>query len=264
MSGEGLLQMSEGKLSKGVSGLFDRIRSGVYSVLFIWNRSPSKYPPIKQAGTTIASTPSNVLENSDFIFSMLFDGLTRSLRGKTLINTASVPVACNLSLAKQVHTAGGSFLEIPVSGSRGPAEQGTLIGMLAGNAEVSESIRPIIQPITRAAIYCGGIGQGLRMKYAVSFTGLDTQAFGQVLNAGPMASEYSRHKVQKMLSGDWTAEATVRYCYNLTQLIKSASEEVDTWSPIIELVGELYLGTKEMGLEGEDLSALTKIFSRLK
>ncbi|KAL4779083.1 putative NAD binding NADP oxidoreductase coenzyme F420-dependent [Aspergillus varians] len=281
-----------GFLGLGVMGLPMALNLARHYPLTAWNRSASKNAPITQAGGTISPTPSAVLANSDIIFSMLFDGpalqslfdtsFTTALHGKILINTSSVPVECNVSLAAQVHAAGGSFFEMPVSGSRGPAEQGQLVGMLAGDEALAQKILPIVKPMTRAAIYCGEIGQGLRMKYAVNLylitmmgglaeamnlaqaQGLDVGAFGKVLDAGPMASDYSRHKVGKMLRGDWTAEAAVKDCFNLTRLISDASDEAGTSSPIIDLVGELYGRAKEMGLEGEDMSALMKVFSRLK
>lgn len=110
---------------------------------------------------------------------------------------------------------------------------------------VAERINPILKPITSAAVYCSPIGSGLKTKYAVNdfliamtaslaesmslarAQGLDLQAFGEVLNAGPMASPYSRLKIEKTLSEDWSAQASMKDCYNSVQLVALAAKTAD-------------------------------------
>lgn len=258
--------------------------------LTVWNRSASRYPALEKLGASIAKSPSNVLEQSDVTFTMLFNGpaidsiiddkFLRAVQGKTIVNTSSVPVEFSQSFAQRVHQAGGNFIEMPVSGSKIPAEQGQLVGMISGDPEVAERIRAVFEPITCAAIYCGPIGSGLRMKYAVnslliSLTvglaesmnlaraqGLDLQAFGKVLEACPMASNYSKIKVKKMLDEDWSAQATIKDCYNSTQLIQSAAEDAKTQAPFIHLCGALYGQAKELGLGEEDMIAITKLMMK--
>ncbi|KAF5659383.1 gamma hydroxybutyrate dehydrogenase [Fusarium circinatum] len=224
----------------------------------VWNRNTAKCAPLFEVGAEAAKTPSAVIEKSDVIFTMLFDGraiqsmidsepndkFMKAMRGKTLINTSSVSVDFSHKLAQQVQDAGGKFVEMPVSGSKGPAEQGQLVGMMAGDPEVAEQIRPVVKPITTAAIYCGPIGSGLKAKYSINLflvsvttglaeslnlaraQGLDLEAFGQVLNSSPLASAYSKVKIAKILNGDWTPQAAVKDCYNSTELIKSAAQDV--------------------------------------
>ncbi|KAF9777061.1 hypothetical protein IL306_004673 [Fusarium sp. DS 682] len=128
----------------------------------VWNRNDAKCTPLIEAGAKAAKTPSEVVERSDFIFIMLFDDLAiesmidnetndnfmKAIRGKTIINTSSVSVEFSHKLAQQVQNARGKFIEMPVSGSKVPAEQGQLAGMMAGDSKISEQIRPIVKPIT--------------------------------------------------------------------------------------------------------------------
>ncbi|KAH6684971.1 hypothetical protein F5X68DRAFT_210438 [Plectosphaerella plurivora] len=255
--------------------------------LTVWNRSESKYPALIKAGAVVANSPAAVVENSDFIFTMLFDGSSlksilsddfrRSLRGKTLINTSSVTVGDSESLFRTVTEAGGSFIEMPVSGSRMPAEQGRLVGMMAGDEAACESIRPIVEPLTTSAIYCGPIGSGLRMKYAVNnylitmtaglaesmnlakAQGLDVKDFGEVIDAGPMASAYSRLKIDKMQREDWSAQASIDDCHNSTRLICAATAQAGTKGPLISLCEHLYGTAKDEGFGGEDMVAVIKV-----
>ncbi|EAW13623.1 NAD(P)-dependent oxidoreductase [Aspergillus clavatus NRRL 1] len=253
----------------------------------VWNRSPSKYPLLRQAGAIVAETPQELAEKTDVVFTMLFDenayqsilneDFWKALRGKTLVNSSSVSVEFSHYLAGEARKAGAQFIEMPVSGSKVPAEQGQLIGMLAGDFDTAQQVKSIVEPMTKDAIYCGNIGMGLKTKYAVNVflitmtaglaesmalakaQGLDIAAFGQVLDAGPMASAYSKMKIDKMVRQDYSPQATLEDCYNLTQLIVSASEEANAQTPLIQLCGSLYRRAIAQGHGKDDMIAVEKL-----
>ncbi|KAM0227363.1 hypothetical protein ACHAPO_011610 [Fusarium lateritium] len=255
--------------------------------LTVWNRSPSKYPLLRQAGANIADTPRQLVKDTDVIFTMvsndtafksvLDSGFKDVLRGKILINTSSVSIDFSKYIADEVHRAGGQFIEMPVSGSKVPAEQGQLIAMIAGDRIVAESIMPIVEPITKEAVYCGEIGMGLKTKYAVNLytitttaalaesmalaraQNIDIEAFGQVLNAGPLASAYSKIKMAKMISQDWSTQASITDCYTITQLIDSAAASINAKTPLIHLTGLLYKEAVDKGLGDRDIIAVEKV-----
>lgn len=256
----------------------------------VWNRTASKYPALTEAGAKIGHTPAQVAQHSDLIFTMLFDapaiqsvfddGFKRAIRNKTIVNTSSVPVEFSQELERQILRAGGSYVEMPVSGSKVPAEQGKLVGMMAGDKAVCDRVRRHVQPLTCASIYCGPTGSGLKMKYAINAylitmtaglaesmslaqaQGLDLDAFSEVLAAGPLASAYSRLKVDKVLARDWSAQAAIKDCYNSTQLIRAAAAEADSQSPLVGLCGELYSQAKASGMAEDDMIAVFKVLAR--
>ncbi|KAL2811421.1 putative NAD binding NADP oxidoreductase coenzyme F420-dependent [Aspergillus granulosus] len=256
--------------------------------LTVWNRSPSKHALLKETGAqfAISETPAKVIAQSDITFVMLFNASAiesilapdffHALRDKTLVNSSSIPVEFNEALAWRVRVAGGDFLEMPVSGSRVPAEQGQLVGLMAGDSQVADRIRPFVRPLTRSAVYCGPIGSGLKAKYAVNTLlitltvglsesvnlaraqDLDLKAFEQVLEACPMASAYSKLKAAKVRDEDWSAQASLKDCYNSTQLIESAAAAAGTRSPLMQLCGKLYKEAIETGLGEEDMISIAK------
>lgn len=260
--------------------------------VMVWNRSDSKYAALIEAGATVGKKPSQVVEQSDLIFTMLFDAsaiqsiidtdasFMKAMRGKTLINTSSVSVEFSHKLAEQVHAAGGHFIEMPVSGSKVPAEQGQLVGMMAGDQAIAEQFMPMVEPFTRAAVYCGPIGSGLKAKYAintflVSVTaglaesmnlaraqGVNLEAFGTVLNNCPLASPYSKIKVAKVLTNDWSPQAAVKDCYNSTELIKLAAKEAKAQSPLAQVCNALYKEAYDRGWAEEDMMSIYKLFSQ--
>lgn len=258
----------------------------------VWNRSNSKYAPLVAAGAKVAEKPSQVVQQSDVIFTMLFDApaiestmnndnsFLDSIRGKTLINTSSIPVDSSLKLANQIHKAGGDFIEMPVSGSKIPAEQGQLVGMMAGDAALCEKLKPIVEPLTKVAIYCGPIGSGLKAKYAANVflitltaglaesmnlaraQGIDLEAFGQILDNGPMASAYSKIKIAKIINQDWSAQAALKDCFNNTELVKSAAQNAGAEIPLMQVCNVLYKESLVKGLDEDDMIAVYKTFDR--
>lgn len=257
--------------------------------LTIWNRSPSKYSHFEGSGAKIGETPLSVVQQSDVVFTMMFDeaalrsvladDVVSALCGKILVNTSSVPVNYSQSLAERVLRAGGEFVEMPVSGSRVPAEHGRLVGLLAGERQSAKRIQLLIEPLTAFSIYCGPIGDGLKMKYAVNlFTttmtaglaeamnlvtaqSLSPEVFAQVLDAGPMASFYSKHKLDKMIRQDWSPQASVRDCYNSTQLIGSAAREADCPVPMLQTAASLYGEALSSGIGEDDMIALIRLLA---
>jgi hypothetical protein len=58
--------------------------------------------------------------------------LTVTLTGKGYIDASTVSTAASAQIAEEVQRTGARFLEAPVSGSKQPAETGTLIFLAAG------------------------------------------------------------------------------------------------------------------------------------
>ncbi|KAL6694332.1 hypothetical protein J3F84DRAFT_376554 [Trichoderma pleuroticola] len=281
--------MSVGFLGLGVMGTPMALNLCRRFPTTVWNRTASKCAALVQAGAGLGQTPAKVVEQSDVIFTMMFDGpairsvidddFRKALRGKTLVNTSSVSVEFSQSLAKEVQEAGGKFIEMPVSGSKVPAETGNLVGMMAGDQAECERIRPFVEPITSAAVYCGPIGAGLKTKYAVNIflitvtaglaesmnlaraQGLNLEAFSSVLDAGPLASAYSKIKLAKMAKLDWSAQAAVKDCYNSTELIRTAAKAAEAKTPLIQVCNSLYKQAIDSGLEDEDMIAVYRVLS---
>ncbi|QYT00211.1 NAD binding NADP oxidoreductase coenzyme F420-dependent [Trichoderma simmonsii] len=281
--------MSVGFLGLGVMGTPMALNLCRRFPTTVWNRTASKCAALVQAGAGLGQTPAKVVEQSDVIFTMMFDGpairsvidddFRKALRGKTLVNTSSVSVEFSQSLAKEVQEAGGKFIEMPVSGSKVPAETGKLVGMMAGDQADCERIRPFVEPITSAAVYCGPIGAGLKTKYAVNIflitvtaglaesmnlaraQGLNLEAFSSVLDAGPLASAYSKIKLAKMAKQDWSAQAAVKDCYNSTELIRTAAKAAEAKTPLIQVCNSLYKQAIDSGLEDEDMIAVYRVLS---
>src|SRR5690606_11357844 len=88
----------------------------------------------------------------------------------------------------QVHQAGGRFLDMPVSGTVGPARQGQLLALAGGDAELLQYLDPLIRALARKVVHCGPVGTGTVMKHSVNgLLGVYFAALSEALGMGAAA-----------------------------------------------------------------------------
>ena len=80
--------------------------------------------------------------------------------GKGYVDVSTVDVATSRAVAGAVRASGALFLEAPVSGSKGPAEQGQLIFLTAGDEQLYHACSPALDVMGKAKFYLGGGGKG--------------------------------------------------------------------------------------------------------
>lgn len=88
--------------------------------------------------------------------------------GKGYIDVSTVDAATSKRISDAVHAAGGRFLEAPVSGSKGPAEQGQLVFLTGGDQELYDAAKPLLDIMGKASFFLGDVGAGANMKLVVS------------------------------------------------------------------------------------------------
>ena len=174
--------MRVGFIGLGIMGepmALNLVRSGV--ALTVWNRSERAQSVLVDAGATGAAEPAEVFARSEVVILMLADtsaiddvlgaeGARRAemLTGRTVVNMGTVPPEYSARLAAEITGAGGVFVEAPVSGSRRPAEEGTLVGMLAGPEDAVLRVTPILEPLCGTLTFCGDVPSALTMKLSVN------------------------------------------------------------------------------------------------
>jgi 3-hydroxyisobutyrate dehydrogenase len=164
-------------------------------ILTVWNRSPEKVQPLKQAGASVATSPAELARAAETIITILTDAaaigavyegpaglLTGDVRGKLFIEMSTVEPQTEISLAEKVRAKGAAFVECPVGGSTGPARQGKLIGLLGGEAADVARAEPVLRELCRRLEHCGPVGAGAIMKLTVNMPlMIYWQALGEAL-----------------------------------------------------------------------------------
>ena len=255
--------------------------------LVVWNRSPHRTEPLRDAGARVVATPAEVFAAAEVVILMLAhqdaidavldrrtDHFAELVAGRTIVHMGTTSPGFSRDLAADVRAAGGRYVEAPVSGSRGPAEAGELVGMLAGDPEDVARVRDVIAPMCAEVVACGQVPDALLMKLAVNLflitmtTGL-TEAFHfaerhrldlgtlvEVLDKGPMSSKVSRAKTSKLLADDFDAQAAARDVLTNNELIADAARAAGVASPLLDACLALFTRAVELGHGKEDMVAV--------
>ncbi len=246
--------------------------------LVVWNRSPDRTEPLRDAGAAVASSVEQVFVRARTVFLMLVSEAavdevmrrrTPSFRsfvsGHLLVSMGSNSPTYSRRLAADIQESRGRYLEAPVSGSRKPAEAGQLVSLLGGDARTIAKIRPLLVTMCRETIFCGPVGNALLMKLAINLYlnsmlvglaeavhfagrhGLDLDAFKTAIDAGPMASDVTRVKIPKMVLRDFSVQAATADALNSTRLIADAARAAGIASPLLDLSSNLYDESVRLG-----------------
>lgn len=278
--------MAIGFLGLGVMGrpmATNLVSSGADVVT--WNRTPRDIPGATPAGTPAevfarAGTVVLMLANAEVVDTVLGRGtdlFAPLVAGHTVVHMGTTAPDWSAGLHKDITAAGGRYVEAPVSGSRGPAEAGQLVAMLAGDDLTG--IPELLAPMCRETVPCGPVPGALLMKLAVntflismvtglaeSFHfaaahGLDADTLRRVLDAGPMASFVSRGKAAKLVGGDFSVQAGISDVLYNNRLIVAAARAAGVTSPLLDVCEQLFAETEARGHGAEDMAAVIRAMS---
>lgn len=285
-----VVRVRTGFLGLGVMGqpmALNLARAG--TPLVVWNRTPARCEPVRAAGGRVVATPAEVFARAGTVFLMLADGpatdsvlgrgtpaFAAQVAGHTVVHMGTTSPGYSRALEADILTAGGSYVEAPVSGSRTPAEQGRLVAMLAGRDAAVETVRPLLRPMCHETFACGPAPNALLMKLAVNLFlitmvtgltesfhfadrhGLDKERFLAVLDAGPMASAVSRTKAPKLEARDFAVQAAALDVLKNNRLIAEAARASGLASPLLDVCHALFAETVALGHGGQDMVAVLR------
>ncbi|MEX0172506.1 NAD(P)-dependent oxidoreductase [Streptomyces sp. LMG1-1-1.1] len=282
--------MYVGFIGLGVMGqpmALNLARTGIPAV--VWNRTPERCEPLRAAGAVVATSIDEVFDQTRVVILMLANenaidavlgrgtpDFAARVAGHSVVHMGTTSPSYSATLQDDIRAAGGRYVEAPVSGSRTPAEQGRLVGMLAGDQETVAEVRALLTPVCHEMFDCGAVPGALLMKFSVNLFlitmvtglaeafhfadrhGLDQQLLQDVLDAGPMASAVSRVKGQKLLARDFTVQAAASDVLKNNQLLTQAARVAHLASPLLDVCHALYGETVARGHGGEDMAAVVR------
>jgi len=149
--------------------------------LTVWNRSAEKTKPLADAGATVTANPADLAGQVETIITILTDAaaiehvyegpkglLADERKGKLVIDMSTVQPQTEIALAEKVRARGAVFVECPVGGTTGPAKQGKLLGFVGAEPDDFARAKPILEQLCRRVEYCGPVGSGALMKFAIN------------------------------------------------------------------------------------------------
>lgn len=259
-----------------------------------WNRTPAKAAELETRGLRLCSSPREVAERSDVVFTMVTDvralesvvdgpdGLLAGLgAGKVYVDMSTVAPAASRRLAERVRTAGAEMLDAPVSGSVATLEAGRLSVMVGGPEEAFRRVEPVLLDIGPTVTHVGENGQAALLKIAHNLSlAVQMLAFSEGVLLAEKAG-IPRARAVEVLTGSAIASPMIRYrgpfvleqppeaWFDVNMMQKDllyaleAGRELDVPLPTTAVANEYLTAARALGLERRDFAALFDVLARL-
>ena len=221
----------------------------------VWDRSPSATGPLADAGAVVAGSAREavrdagvvitMLSTADAVESVIFDGGAADAfaDGCVWAQMGTIGVEATRRIADRLaaQRPGVMFVDAPVSGSKGPAEQGQLLILASGPAAATDVVRPVFDVIGRKTVWLGEAGQGSLVKLVVNAymsiliegvaetleladrLGIGHQQLAEVIEGGPLDAPIADAKLHKIDRQDYAAEFPLEWALKDVDLAISAA-----------------------------------------
>ena len=262
--------------------------------LVVYNRSPERAAPLARQGAEVAASPRALAQAAQVIIAMvtgpealyrlLFEaeGAAEALGpGKVFINMSSVSPSFTKEMAVQVAATGAAFVDAPVSGTKKPAEEGTLVILAGGKPERIKELEPLLLSMGKKVIYCGRVGQGSMMKMFINLLlGLMMEGFAEALNFGRMGGLDFEAMLDTVFSGplncglyqmkapliqakDYPPAFPLKHLAKDAKFIVDTAYELGAPVPAAHLLLHLYRTGWALGWGDQDISAIARVMEHL-
>jgi 3-hydroxyisobutyrate dehydrogenase len=251
----------------------------------VWDRSPAATAPLSQDGALVAGSPGEAVRDARVVITMLptaevvesvifSEGVAAQFAGQavwaqmgTIGVTATTQIAARLTgLRPDV-----MFVDAPVSGSKGPAENASLTILASGPPAAEPILSPVFSVLGRKAVWLGQAGQGSRMKLVVNAymsvliegvaealelagrLGIESGRLGEVIEGGPLDAPLADAKLAKMEQGDFAPEFPLEWALKDVDLaLGVAGSDV---LPLLAALSRQWRAAVDAGHGREDVSA---------
>lgn len=146
--------------------------------LSVYNRTIEKAEDFKKK-STVYSTVTDLVKNSDIIFTMLTNDeavkavyeelLVLNIHGKLFIDMSTISPETSKKMADAVKIKEAYFIDAPVAGSTMPAAEGTLIIIAGGEERDLQRAMPYFEKLGKAVKHLGENGKGIAGKLSVNY-----------------------------------------------------------------------------------------------
>ncbi|HET9959339.1 MAG TPA: NAD(P)-dependent oxidoreductase [Polyangiaceae bacterium] len=252
----------------------------------VWNRSPERAAGLG-VEVPVARSPRELAQDVDVIVccvsnpqaveQVVFgaEGVLAGARaGLRYVECSTVSPELVRRLAKAFSERGAGFLEAPVTGSKNAAENGTLLFMSGGPAELNSELEPLLLKMGSRVIHCGENGQGALMKLAgntlIAFMleglceamtvatkgGLSPEKILEVIAASGFASPYYAFKGNAIRERNFETHFSVDLLVkDLTLMLQEAATQ-PTAMPGLAAIREQFQTARALGLGERDIAAV--------
>jgi 3-hydroxyisobutyrate dehydrogenase-like beta-hydroxyacid dehydrogenase len=254
--------------------------------LTVWNRTPANAEPLKGLGAKVAAGPSAAVTDSEVVFTMVMDdtaleavifddGVMSAMQPQSIhVSLSTISVKLSNRLTEAHRAAGTHFAAAPVFGRPNVAEDGRLWTVTAGEAQIVETIRPLLETFSRGvtvvsdkpsaahALKLGGnflitamigsLSEGLVYAEAL---GIEPRVFLETINSALFQSPFYQAYGKIMLHPPEKPGGTIALGEKDIRLFREAAKSADVKTELADLFEENFQRAIEAGMKDEDWAA---------
>jgi len=259
------------------------LRAGL--AVTVWDRSPEATAWLAREGARAAGSPAEAVRDADVVITMLptaavvesvmfGDRVAEAFRpGAVWAQMGTIGVEATEQTAARLEKVrpGVLFVDAPVSGSKGPAEQGQLLILASGPDAAKEPLSEPFAAIGRNTVWLGAAGQGSRMKLVVNAymstliegvaeavelarrLDIDVAALDAAIEGGPLDAPIADAKLHKIATSDYAPEFPLQWALKDVDLALDAGG--GTGLPLLAALSSQWHAVVDAGHGREDVSA---------
>jgi 3-hydroxyisobutyrate dehydrogenase len=252
----------------------------------VWNRTAARARPLADDGATVAGSPAAAVEGAEVVLVMLWD--TAAVLAVLGASAGAAPDAVWLQAStigpdsmREIAAAhpGLRLVDAPVLGTKGPAEQGTLVALLSGSPADLEAAQPAVDGYSARSVHAGerlGAASALKlvcnawvatMNAAVGQSvalaeglGLDPALFLDAMRGGASDTPYLHMKAGLIAKGEFPPSFALDGALKDVELIRAAARSVAVCDDVLVGLVAAYGRAVAAGHGGEDMSAVYLAF----
>ena len=254
--------------------------------LTVWNRTPQNAEQFTTLGAKAAETPSEAVALAEVVFTMVMDdaaleaivfnaGLIKAMQPQSIhasLSTISVNLSNRLTDAHRA--AGTHFAAAPVFGRPNVAEDGRLWTVTAGEVQVVEKIRPLLETFSRGitvvsekpsaahALKLGGnflitamiasLSEGLVYAEAL---GVEPRVYLETINSALFQSPFYQAYGKIMLDPPEHPGGTIALGEKDIRLFREAAKSAEAKTELADLFETNFQKAIEAGMKDDDWAA---------
>lgn len=255
----------------------------------VWNRSEGPVQTAVTAGATSASTIADAVDGADFVMYCLSDdaavsavvlaedGLASVVGSSAIvIDLSTISPEASAAERDALEAKGVRFLDAPVFGSRGEANNGGLWIVAGGDADTFTEALSVLEPISETVHLMGPGGSGVRMKLVGNLVvasqllalgesltlaaraGLDLRKVLEVLKVTDFRSPIFDGIGPAVLADDYSPSFALKLMQKDSRLIKEFASGLGVPVPSVSAAAQYVDAAVDAGWSEQNASALIK------
>ncbi|MGE5850452.1 MAG: NAD(P)-dependent oxidoreductase [Candidatus Methylomirabilota bacterium] len=256
-----------------------------------YNRTAAKAEALRPLGATILASPREAAVSADAVITMVSDppalaavlegpegALAGCRAGSLVIDMSTVDPGTSQAMAARARALGLRYLEAPVTGGVGAAEQGTLTIMVGGTPGDFAAAKPLLGTMGKKILHAGPMGHGSVLKLTANLVaacivtamnegltlatkaGLDPALVAEVLAE---RSPLIERTAPRVLAGDFAARFPLKLSHKDVQLALAAGRSLGVPLSSLETVAQLQTAALAKDLGAQDQSATIQVLEEI-